>query len=267
VAANYQFTPDMMGYVQTSTGYKGGGVNPRPFYPSQALSFGPEKLTAYEAGFKSNLFNRTVRVNIAAFYNNYEDIQLTLSSCPTPPLNGIQYPPAPCALPANVGSAHVKGAELEFEAHPFGGLEIDGSVSFLDFEYTKISGGTTSGVSLDMITPYTPENKASLGIQYEFGLGDYGSVTPRVDVTYQGSYFTAPINDPLWNEVDSRTTENARITWKDAKDVWNASLEVNNLSDKLYYTTLFDTHTSAGYVNGQPAMPRNWALTVKRNFN
>jgi iron complex outermembrane receptor protein len=267
VAVNYQFTPDMMGYVLTSTGYKGGGVNPRPFYPSQALPFGPEKLTAYEAGFKSDLFDRTVRVNVAAFYNNYEDIQLTLGSCPTPPFNGIQYPPAPCALPANVGSAHVSGAELEFEAHPFAGLEIDGSFSYLKFDYTSISGGPTVGIGLDMTTPYTPDTKASLGIQYEIMLADWGSLTPRVDVAYQASYFTNAINDPLWNEVPSRTTANARITWKDSKDVWSAALEVNNLSDKLYYTTLFDTHTSAGYVNGQPAMPRNWALSVKRNFN
>ncbi len=40
----YAFTDDVMAYVQYSTGYKGGGVNPRPFFVQQALSFGPETL-------------------------------------------------------------------------------------------------------------------------------------------------------------------------------------------------------------------------------
>ncbi len=43
-------------------------------------------------------------------------------------------------------------------------------------------------------------------------------------------------------------------------------MSVTNLTDKLYYLTLFDTHTGAGYLNGQPAMPREWSLTVKKTF-
>jgi iron complex outermembrane receptor protein len=265
-AADYQFTNDVMGYAQVSTGYKGGGVNPRPFYPSQALSFNPETLTAYEIGLKTNLFDRRMRLNTAVFYNNYNNIQLTLASCPTPPLNGVQYPPAPCALPANVGSAHVKGIELETEVHPAGGFEVDASASYLDFKYTQINGGTTSGVTLGMVTPYTPKWKASAGMQYEFSIGEHGTISPRLDASYQSSVFTAPINDPLWNQIDGYTVANARLTWRDRNDSWQAALEITNLTDKLYYLTLFDTHTSAGYVNAQPAMPREWSVTVKRNF-
>jgi iron complex outermembrane recepter protein len=266
LAMNYQFTPDTMAYLQTATGYKGGGVNPRPFYPSQTLSFKPETLTAYEAGFKTYMFSRTLRFNAAAFYNNYNDIQLTLNACPTPPLNGVQYPANPCALPSNVGSAHVKGLEVEFELHPADGLEIDGSASVMDFQYTKINNINNVGIQLDMITPYTPKRKASLGVQYELLSNAKGTLTPRVDVAYQSEYFTAPINDPMYNQIDARSTANARLTWKDTNNVWSAALIINNLTDKMYYTTLFDNHTSVGYVSGQPAMPRNYALTFKRNF-
>ena len=37
---------------------------------------------------------------------------------------------------------------------------------------------------------YVPKTKWSLGAQYEFGLGDLGSITPRVDVSYQGDLYT-----------------------------------------------------------------------------
>jgi iron complex outermembrane receptor protein len=265
VDVDYHFTSNVMGYVETSTGYKGGGVNPRPFYPSQDLSFQPETLTAYELGVKTNLFDNHARLNLSAFYNNYNNIQLTLANCPTPPLNGIQYPSAPCALPANVGSAHVKGVEGEAEVHPVAGLEIDASASYLDFQYTKINDPTT-GIALGMSTPYTPKWKWSVGAQYEIPMGDKGSLTPRLDATYQSSVFANPINDPAWNQISSHTILNGRLTWRANEGGWQAALNVTNLTNKLYYLTLFDLHASAGYVNGQPAMPREWSVTVKKTF-
>ena len=265
VDADYHFTDNVMGYIETSTGYKGGGVNPRPFYPSQALSFQPETLTAYEIGLKSNFLDHRARLNLSAFYNNYNNIQLTLTNCPTAPLNGIQYPSAPCALPANVGSAHVSGFEAETEIHPVAGLELDGSFSYLDFKYIKINDPTT-GITLGMTTPYTPKWKWSVGAQYAFDLGDKGSLTPRIDASYQSSEFANPINDPNYNQIAGYTVLNGRITYRAPVGGWSAWLEVTNLTNKLYYLTLFDLHGSAGYVNGQPAMPREWSFTIKKTF-
>jgi iron complex outermembrane recepter protein len=263
---DYQFTPDVMGYAEVSTGYKGGGVNPRPIFASQTLlTFQPETLTAYEVGIKTNLFDHRMRLNLSAFYNTYNNIQLTLLSCPTPPLNGIQYPATPCDTPANVGAAHVKGVEGEWEFHPVGGLEIDASASYLDFKYTKIND-PSSGVTPGMVTPYTPKYKASLGVQYEVPVADRGSLTPRLDLAYQSSEFAAPVNDPAWNQINGYAVLNGRLTWRDKADVWQASLNVTNVTNKLYYLTLYDTHESPGFVGAQPAMPREWSITVKRKF-
>jgi hypothetical protein len=44
-------------------------------------------------------------------------------------------------------------------------------------------------------------------------------------------------------------------------------LEVQNVTDKLYYHTTFDLLAAAGgFQSAQPALPRTWMLTVKRNF-
>jgi iron complex outermembrane receptor protein len=263
VALQYQFTPNIMAYVDTATGYKGGGVDPRPFVQTQAVSFAPETLTAYEGGLKTYLFDHRMRLNLAGFYNDYKDIQLTLSSCPAQSGgNGA----IPCALPANVGNAHVTGVEAETEIHPIGGLEIDGSASYLNFKYTSIANAAATGITLGMTTPYTPEWKWSIGAQYAFDLGSMGSLTPRVDVNYQSSEFTNPINNPDWNQIGAYTVANARITYKAPSGGWQAWLTVSNFTNKLYYLTLFDTHTGAGYLNGAPAMPREWSLTVKKSF-
>jgi len=79
-ALNFQWTPDIMTYIQTSTGYKGGGVNARPFYPAQLHSFAPETITSYEGGLKSTLFEKA-RFNVAGFYNLYKGIQLAPTLC------------------------------------------------------------------------------------------------------------------------------------------------------------------------------------------
>jgi iron complex outermembrane receptor protein len=263
VALQYQFTPDIMGYVDTATGYKGGGVDPRPFVLTQAVAFQPETLTAYEGGVKMYLLDRKMRLNLAGFYNDYNSIQLTLSSCPAQSGGNAAIP---CALPANVGNAHVSGFEAETEVHPFGGLELDGSLSYLNFKYVSIANTAATGISLGMKTPYTPDWKWSLGAQYVFDMGSYGTLTPRIDVNYQAAEFTNPINDPVWNQIPQYTVANARLTYRAPSGGWSAWLTVSNITNQLYYLTLFDNHLSAGYLNGQPAMPREWSLTVKKVF-
>ncbi len=61
--ASYKFTPDVMAYAQFATGFKGGGITPRPYFPEQVLGFGPEKVRSYEVGLKTDLLDRRLRIN------------------------------------------------------------------------------------------------------------------------------------------------------------------------------------------------------------
>jgi len=256
----YRWSDALMTYAQVSTGYKGGGINPRPFNPDQVQPFGPEKLTAYEVGFKSDLLDHIVRLNGAAFYSDYKDIQLTLNSCPE--FGG----PGPCALPANAGDAHIKGFELEANVDPGNGLLIDGSMSYLDFDYQSINPNV-GGVTLGMVAPYTPTWKWAAGIQYRFDLGGgAGSLTPRADASYQSGIYTNAVNAET-NRIDGYTLANARLTWRNEDDDLEVALEVTNLFDKYYLLTSFDlTSAGAGYVSGQPGRPREWAVSLKKTF-
>ncbi|MGQ7422880.1 TonB-dependent receptor domain-containing protein, partial [Streptococcus suis] len=82
VALQYRWSPALMTYAQVSTGFREGGVNPRAFFPQQALPFGSETLTAYEVGLKADLFDRRLRFNLSGFYNKYNNILLIVSACP-----------------------------------------------------------------------------------------------------------------------------------------------------------------------------------------
>jgi iron complex outermembrane receptor protein len=118
-----------------------------------------------------------------------------------------------------------------------------------------------------MISPFTPENKASVGLQYEFGLGKHGSITPRLDVAYTDQVYSASVNAPT-NLIDSYSLANVRVTWRSEDEAWRVALEGTNVTDKYYYLTLFDlSRNAAGYINGQPGRPEEWAITFTRNFN
>jgi iron complex outermembrane receptor protein len=257
--AQYQWTPMLMTYATFSTGFKGGGVNPRPFVPSQVVPFGPESIDAYEVGAKTELFDRHIRLNLAAFYNDYKDIQLTIT-------NGYGGFPL-SALPLNAGTAHVKGVELETEAHPVDGLEMDLSASYLDFRYVSLTpAAVISGIGYGMSTPFTPSTELNAGIQYEFqthALG--GSFTPRLDANYQGHFYTNAANGPL-NYTQSRTLVNGRLTWRADAGGWEAALSGTNLLNKYYYLNTFDITAEAGIATATPAPPRMWMVSAKHTF-
>jgi len=270
-ALQYRISPAIMTYAQFATGFKGGGVNPRPYAYTQVLPFGPETLKTFEIGAKSDLFDRHLRLNVAAFTSRYNDIQLSLNNCPqyNPPglPAGVAFP---CGLPANVGSADIKGFEVESTLRPVEGATIDGSLSYTDFQYKRIdpqAGGPTNpnGVQSYMKTPYTPKWKWSIGAQYEMPLGGLGSLTPRIDAAYQSQVWGVAVNSDR-TRIPAYTVMNARLTYRNPHSDFELSLEVTNLTNKYYYLTAFEISTAAGIANAQPGRPREYAVTAKKKF-
>jgi iron complex outermembrane receptor protein len=272
VVGDYRFTPEFLAYASVSTGFKGGGVNPRPFAADQRLPFNPETLTTYEVGFKSDLFDRRARVNGAVFLNKYEDITLAKIRCPESTLE------TPCLRPDNIGKADVKGAELEVSVFPAKGLSFDASASYLDFKYTSPAQGgflvkivddpapgtvLTTAIPESGITPYTPELSYAVGGQYDHDVGN-GTVSFRLDGSYQGKVFTTAENTS-WSKIEGRFLANARLSWSHAED-WRVALEVQNLFDKYYFQSVSDVTTSLGVVTGVPGLPRTYAVSVERRF-
>jgi iron complex outermembrane receptor protein len=268
ISSDYRISEALLVYGSVATGYKGGGVNPRPFFgpsagsctapgyvagaPCNELgSFKPETLTTYEAGFKSDFFDRKVRLNGAVFFNKYNDIILTLTACPA----------IPCLKPANVGRADVKGFELETTIRPVDGVTLDGSLSYIDFKY-KTTG--TSGIPLSATTPYTPKWTGSIGAQYDHAISP-GLVSLRFDGSYQSSLFTDPSNS-FWSKVDGYFLANGRLSFTTTNKAWRVALEVQNIFNKYYFLTKSDVTTSLGLVSGRPGLPRTWSLNIKRNF-
>ncbi len=269
-----------MVYASVGTGYKAGGVGPRPFNAEQAIGFGPETLTSYEVGMKTDLFDRRLRFNTAVFYNDFKDAQLVLLSCP-------QYGgPGPCALPQNAGNAKVTGVEAEITAVPVDGLQFDLSGSYLHWDWKCVdpqvvgaaAGPCSSDPAVISLLAPTPigfiKEQAHAGVQYAFHLGSSGgsTMTPRLDLTYQGpqngSNLAAAPGSPsaLYGQVPGFTVVNAHLTWVNQKKDLQATLEGTNIFNRYYFYSKFDLSGLAGTITGSPAPPVAWAFTLKKTF-
>ncbi|MBT2189110.1 TonB-dependent receptor [Sphingobium nicotianae] len=264
-AISYKINDDSMVYAQFSTGFKGGGVAPRPYDYRQIRGFGPEKLRAYEIGFKTDLLDRRVRVNGDVFYMDYKGYQgvpqVCLDSNNNPLPANAGGVPGLCGQYLNIGDARVQGFELETTIKPVDGLTIDGSLSLTDFKFTSINYPTTS-IVVGAKRPGIGDWKWSAGIQYQAILGDFATLTPRFDIAYTSGYCGDFTCTPI-AIVDSNTISNARLTFETMEKEWSVALEVTNLFNKLYYLNKF---TNTWYASAQPGTPRQWAVTVRRRF-
>ena len=263
VDLDYQWLPTLMSYAEVSTGFKGGGITPRPYFPEQVISFGPETLRSFEVGMKSEWLDHTLRMNLAAFYQQYNDLQEMLNAGDCVNSSGQLLPPAEnveCGEYLNVANAIGKGAEAEFE-YRLAGLSLNASFSYLDEYYTQVKD--TTSVVVGAAPPDVGKIRWSIGAQYDINLGDYGMLTPRFDVSYT-PYSCGDISCTPDLANQAYTVTNARLNYVFKKN-WSAAFAVTNLTDRLYYISRFNS--GLGFLDGQIAPPREWTFSVRRDLN
>ncbi len=175
VQLSYRWSPELFTYVSASHGYNSGGFNQQIGAPQPggryASTYNPEKLWAYEAGFKADLFDRRLQLNVSGFYQDYSDIQSTVLVT----ISGITTRQFQTAA-----SAQEKGFEAEVVVRPIDDLTLRGNGSYLHQKYSKIVPGALIG--LDTPVNSAPKYQYSAAITYDFHVGDSGLITPTLDV-------------------------------------------------------------------------------------
>jgi len=261
VALQYQWTPNFMTYAEYATGFKGAGTNPQPINPATATAFAAEKLKSYEIGAKSEWLDHRVTINGDVYYNDVTDLQLIGYAATT--LGGT--------ITLNAGEAHITGAELEIQAKPVQNLLFNISGDYMHFRYASLGPAAFNatlnpgGLFMSDVAPYSPEAKVNVGVQYTLGLGKLGTLTPRVDDTYTSRVYFDPQN-LLASSQGGYSLVNGHVTYAPLEGKWTTTLDVNNLTNKLYYLSMFNQLSSFGILTGQPGMPRNVMLSAKYTF-
>jgi len=257
LSASWHPEQHTMWYASLASGFKGGGINPRPFVPAQVVPFRPEVLTAWELGLKTDVLERRLRVNTSLFLNRYQDILMTIT-------NGYAGFPV-SAVPVNAGEADVRGVEIELTAYPVEGLMLDFSYGRLDFEYRQLSDDAlASQMDYGMVMPYLSRHQASLGIQYSIGFSA-GNLVPRLDAHYYSDFFSTAINSEA-SRIKGQALANARMSWQPHAADWELSAGVTNLFDSYYHNNILDVVNFSGVMTQNPGRPREWFVSIKYHF-
>jgi iron complex outermembrane receptor protein len=93
-----------------------------------------------------------------------------------------------------------------------------------------------------------------------------GSLTPRIDYAYKSKVYSDASNyEP--GAIPGYGLWNARLSYASPDKNWELALQVNNLSDKRYFVNKFQGYFALGTLVGQPALPRTFLLSLRRNFH
>ena len=252
VGLEYRLQDDSLAYVTVSTGYKTGGMVVLGF---QESSYGPESVLAYEAGLKTVMLDSRLKLNLAAFLYDYQDLQVRLKSeLKTSVLNAAK--------------ATSKGIELELVAQVSEQLRIDAMLGWMDTRIDEFS--TVDPIFPDLgVQDLTgnqlnraPELKGNLGIQYNWSTTSMGQLLVRMDISWVDEMYFRFFNlERDKNDAFHRTV--MRLIWQGPKQQWGASLWVKNLEDNDVISNIEQSSEQLGNApHGVLSPPRTVGLTV-----
>ena len=253
VGLDFRLSDEVLLYASYTQGYKSGGFNfniSAPRLPDGSLrAFGPEEIEAWEIGLKGEFLDNRLRVNSAAFYYDYTDLQV--QSFIVPGVIDI----------TNAADAEVTGMELEMLARPSPELTLSAALAWLDAEYksypeAQITGGSFINASGNRLNS-APESSVSLAAQYDFPLSGGGAIFVRGEYNWQDDvFFTADNNDI--ETQDSFALLNLSIGYRPANGNWRAAFWAKNVTDEEYVTG------TAGFpaagISGLPGPPATYGL-------
>jgi iron complex outermembrane receptor protein len=282
VKADYTIADDIMLYASYATGFKSPGFSSDCFNPTACFrQVAEEQLDSIEAGLRTQFWDRRITLNLTAFYNDYQDLQIS-GTLPNGAFTRI-----------NAGKARTQGVELEGRIEPIDGLTFYGNASFLDAEYRNLnfqqaallsnSTNTTPGLACTSVTatPGTPQYEAQvidcglgldlknaprfkglIGFVYEADVGP-GTVFLGSDVAYEDDTFGLVANVP-GTEQSPGTRIDARIGYR--TDRWRVTLWGKNLTDREYFrANTFNVPTRQNQVFAAP--PLTFGVDVGFTFD
>jgi iron complex outermembrane receptor protein len=286
VEADYDITPDNMAYASYARGYKPGGVNGSFGQVVIQPTFDPEKNDAFEIGLKNYLFERSLRLNIAAFYYNQKNFQY-IQTDPVPFDGGISNIPK------------VRDYGVEFEAQYVGmddHLRTGASLSLIKGEivgsYKTIDSTVANAIENDpspsspcafggafysqacwnaviaaakdikgKTPPAMPKVSGSAYAAYRWDLPG-GAFTARVQYTYRGAMWARIFNEPVLDKVKSYSVTDLFFEYAPERSRFRYALTATNLFDKAGVNSRYTDPYGTGQTSQQFIPPRQVIGTI-----
>lgn len=249
-----------MTYVTWSKGFKSGGFDarsnaspaanaPDPGNPVDStiligsFEYDEEQSQSIEFGAKTTLLDGAAELNLALFYTEFDDLQISIFDGTL----GFNV--------GNAGAAETMGLELDGRLALTEKLMMTGALAFLDFEFTDFENGQCNHVQVrngedpdgDGLCDFTGETNqyvadysGNIGLVYTTPIADSLEFRGGVDIVFTGDYNPTQNLDPT-QERDAYAQINGRLALSDFEDGWELALVGKNLTDEEIVNYANDT--------------------------
>ena len=278
-------------YASYTRGFKPGGSN-LTFGREAVVSpivvlpvFEEETIDAYELGLKTDLADGRVRLNGAAFFYTYDNLQYQATD-PEVFQGGV----------GNIPESEIMGAELELGAFLSDSLVFDARLAWLDTEITAshlaldnvASEAATNALlaqGLNLFSPEveraraaqiadvqgnelakTPGFTANLALTYSHALAAWGDIEGTLSYTHRGDFRHRIFNNPLTDEVDGYDTVDLLVRLLPSDANWRLELIGKNLTDEDGINARFTDVFGVGATGDQFIPPRQLMVRVGLDF-
>ncbi len=231
---NYQATPDVLVYASYARGAKTGGFNTGLNVFANQRAYFPEYSSNYEVGFKSELLDRVLRLNVAAYYTDWTDQQ---AACQNPISAGGSSTNR--TYVCNVAASKIYGVEADVLIRPSSWFQLAANYTFTHARYSKFVDDSLAqtltlaglpAVNFDgKYLPYVPQHKFVVSPKVTVPLGDKASAEFRADLQMQSKTYVRADN---FQSFDGKATVDLRAT-----------LRYGGFSLQLFANNVFDDQT------------------------
>ena len=272
--ASISFKPDddTLLWISAARGFKSGGFNGRANSVTDllqtvdgqrvlAVTFDPETVWTYEAGYRSAWLNGLVNLSASVFYSNYRNFQARVGD-----IDAAGFGTLPVI---NAGKLRMWGIEIEGNVRPMRGLNISGSLGYLNAEYEEFddtrANGCNVGGRIVCEPAFAPPVTARLAVDYSFPVGA-GSVTLGGETRFVDSHFLSVDNRRPALFEDGYTLVNAYAQYDSPGRTWYLRGGVRNLTDAVYRTDAQEFSSVANVQTAYYGDPRTWSVTAGLRF-
>lgn len=259
-SVQYRFDDDAMAYATFARGYKSGGFNAQPVNTSQ-LAFDEEDAKTYELGFKSEWLGGAARFNVAAFYTDFDGLQVAA-------FNGISY------VVSNAASATIKGIEYEAMLVPADGFLLSLNGALTDAQYDEFTRAPCTAENTnpppcdlsDQGLRLVPELKTTFTAGYEDQLFNLPFIT-RIGITasYSSEVDLATDLDPI-DIREAGTTYGLQMGLRSVDERWRVTLFGDNITNREYLAGAQDAPAFRGSHFGGAYPPASYELELGFRF-
>ncbi|HEX2812687.1 MAG TPA: TonB-dependent receptor [Sphingopyxis sp.] len=235
---SYQVNPDVLAYVTWSKGFRSGGFNGRAASFTSAGPYDAETVSSFEGGLKTELFDRRVRFNLAAFSSTYTDMQVGTQGL----TSGGVYE----SIVTNAGKGRIDGIESELQWVLGGGFSINANAAYLNARFKEnFTDLTSDGVdnptdNSDLPFAYAPKWSGSLGLFYDADVG-IGKLNGSVNAVYMDDLYTSGGAANRTSDVQLRPSNmlvDATLGLQ-SEQGWRIGVWVKNAFDKTVINNTF----------------------------